>query len=237
MVEVRKVDGTLYPPKTIRQLVLLLQMYLNENGRPVKFLSQSEFSSIPVVLDNVMKRGAQVGMGLHVRKAEVISVQKEEILWSKGLLGCQSPQILLDTMVFLCGLHFALRSGDEHRQLSRDQLHLHENDAGRFLEYTEKMSKNNRRGLKDYQVERKVVRAYEDHAHPDRCIVKLYEKYLSLCPDLDPDAPFYLQPLKKPRDTVWYSSVPVGRNTLFKTVGRICSEAGFDGKNIILLFP
>ena len=40
---------------------------------------------------------------------------------------------------------------------------------------------------------------------------------------------FYLTPLKKPKTNVWYSSVPVGHNTLAKTVCRICAAAGIEG--------
>jgi hypothetical protein len=65
-------------------------------------------------------------------------------------------------------------------------------------------------------------------------VVSLYEKYVALCPDLPDEGPFYLQPLKKPKDKRWFSSVAVGRNTLYRTVGRICSQAGFEG--IVLFF-
>ena len=49
------------------------------------------------------------------KREEPISGAEEEILWSKGLLGSHSPQSLIDTVVFMAGLYFALRSGEEHR--------------------------------------------------------------------------------------------------------------------------
>ena len=59
-----------------------------------------------------------------------------------------SPQALLDTMIFMSGLYFALRSGQEHRSLRMDQIRLVEPPAGlSFLLYTENVSKNNPGGL------------------------------------------------------------------------------------------
>ena len=41
---------------------------------------------------------------MHKKKACVITVEMEEILWEKGLLGDSSPQVLSDAMVYLIGL-------------------------------------------------------------------------------------------------------------------------------------
>ena len=56
-------------------------------------------------------------MGAGQRKAEVISYEDEELIWEKGILGDNNPQSLLDTMLFMNGLYFALHGGKEHRQL------------------------------------------------------------------------------------------------------------------------
>jgi hypothetical protein len=236
---VKKKDGSPFPPKTLRQLVLLIQMYLNDHGHDnVRLLSDSRFKELQYTLDNTMKDRAEKGMGLHVKQAQVISIEKEEQLWVKGLLGSNNGQVLLDTLIYLIGLNFALRSGDEHRTLSRDQFQLHSLDGSVYLEYTEKLSKTNRRGLKDVKVPRKVCRSYERKDMPNRCLVYLYRKYLSLCPsDLSNDYAFYLQPLRKPTDIKWFSSVPVGKNTLSGTISRMCKLAGFEGEILQIFYP
>ena len=87
------------------------------NGTNVDFFKDKEFSKFRNVLDSEMKRLQAVGLGTGQRKAEVISFEDEELMWEKGILGDDNPQSLLDTMLFMNGLYFALRSGKEHRQL------------------------------------------------------------------------------------------------------------------------
>ena len=86
--------------------------------------------------------------GVKKRQAEPITVEEENKLWEKGVLGESDPQTLLDTVLFLCGIHFALRSGQEHRSLKLSQFELQiDEDGSSFLLYTENTSKNNQGGL------------------------------------------------------------------------------------------
>ena len=48
--------------------------------------------------------------------ADIITEEQENIMWEKGLLGINYPQ-LLDRMLYQIGLNFALYAGQEHRNL------------------------------------------------------------------------------------------------------------------------
>lgn len=87
-----------------------------------------------------MKRLQRSGIGSKRRQAEPLTLEEEELLWKKGLLGSSNPQTLLDTILFMNGIYFALRSGAEHRQLRHDpcQIELVERPGERaYLRYTD----------------------------------------------------------------------------------------------------
>ena len=123
-----------------------------------------------------------------MKRVEPISID-EERLWNMGLLGDGSSQILMDTMVFLCGIYFALRSGKEHRSLTIEQLEIVE-ETGRcaYVVYTENVAKNNTGGFAQRKLAAKQV---VHHAN-------------LFCPPEAPKA-FYLTPLKTTRSSVWYT--------------------------------
>ena len=75
-----------------------------------------------------MKNLTRSGLGITVKQAKPILEDEEDILWSKGLLGDSDPKTLVNTLVFLFGKYFALRSGEEHRSLSLAQLEVVKGD-------------------------------------------------------------------------------------------------------------
>ena len=55
IVEVKKGNGEEYPGKTLYQLTVSIQRYLNENNLHRKLVDGPDFKNFMVVLDNIMK--------------------------------------------------------------------------------------------------------------------------------------------------------------------------------------
>ncbi|CAG2195298.1 unnamed protein product [Mytilus edulis] len=229
--EVIKENGEDYPGQTLYEILINIQMYFEQKGKCYKFLNEDAFLQVKNTLDFTMKQRAAAGLGINKKKAETILVEEEELLWQRGILGDSNPARLVDTIVYLIGLHFALRAGKEHRNLrmKNSQITILERNGETCLKYSEDISKSNQGGLKTRRIKQKQVYAYEDTANPDRCIVRLYKKYIEHCPEQTKTNVFYLRPLSKPKENIWYTAQPIGLNTLAATVGKMCTEAGLQG--------
>lgn len=151
----------------------------------------------------------------------------------KKLLGDHNARVLLNTMIYLNGKNFALRSGKEHRNLrfKPSQITIHEPDGGiPYLRYAEDVSKTQQGGLKHRKISKKEVEHRANMPNPERCHVRLLKKYLSKCPKDRRDDAFYLQVLRQPHpDGLWYSRQAVGVHTIQTVVPEICRKAGLHG--------
>ena len=91
--------------------------FIRETRPEINIFKDPTFAGFQRTLDSEMKRIRSLGLGVKKRQAEPITTEKEYLLWEKGLLSDDSPQALLDTMLFLCGIHFTLQSEEEYRSL------------------------------------------------------------------------------------------------------------------------
>ena len=90
----------------------------NECGHPeIDLFKDPEFADFRSSMVAEMKRLQSAGLGSERKQAEPLTLEEEEMLWQKKILGDHNPKTLLNTIMFLSGLYFALRSGGEHRQL------------------------------------------------------------------------------------------------------------------------
>ena len=113
VLEAKKESGEPYPPDTLYGICAGLLRYIRERRPEINIFKDYQYTGFRKTLDGEMKRLRSAGIDVKKRQAEPISVEEEDTLWQKGVLGEHDPQTLLDTMLFLCGIHFALaqRSG------------------------------------------------------------------------------------------------------------------------------
>ncbi|KAG5313867.1 ZMYM3 protein, partial [Acromyrmex insinuator] len=167
----------------------------------------------------------------------IVTRVEEEHLWECKQLGAHSPHVLLSTLMFFNTKHFNLVTVDEHMQLSFSHImkHWKRNPAAqpptavagkvpgsrnvllRFYPPQSALEANSRK--------KKVYEQQENEENALKCPVKLYEFYLSKCPESvkTRNDVFYLLPERScvPDSPVWYSTSPLAKEQLIKMLHRI----------------
>lgn len=149
----RKTDGAEYPGRTIYEMISSIQAYLRvECKRNVNLIDKTArvFRNFNSALNFVMKERAGQGIGVETAQAKFITEEQENYLWKHGFLGSTNAALLRDTLVFVFGIQFALRAGQEHRNLRHEnsQISLQVDEFGdEYLQYNEDISKTNNGGL------------------------------------------------------------------------------------------
>ncbi|XP_050067973.1 uncharacterized protein LOC126556634 [Anopheles maculipalpis] len=225
--EVRKPNGTEYAPDTIYYLVLGIQQYLYQNGRVENIFTDAYYDRFTDCLDEVAKKFSM----LYNDSQFIVTRVEEEHLWECKQLGAHSPHVLLSTLMFFNTKHFNLVSVEEHMELSFSHIMKHwkrtpqqgakstatRNVLLRFYPPQSSLANNARK--------KKVYEQQENEEDPLRCPVKLYEFYLSKCPESvkTRNDVFYLQPERScvPDSPVWYSTQPLSKEALTKMLHRV----------------
>ncbi|XP_035452613.2 zinc finger MYM-type protein 3 isoform X5 [Spodoptera frugiperda] len=227
--EVRKPNGSEYAPDTIYYLVLGIQQYLFENGRIDNIFTDPYYEKFTDCLDEVARKFSV----LYNDSQYIVTRVEEEHLWESKQLGAHSPHVLLSTLMFFNTKHFNLVTVEEHMQLSFSHIMKHwkrnPNQPGqakipgsrnvllRFYPPQSALEANSRK--------KKVYEQQENEENPLRCPVKLYEFYISKCPESvrTRNDVLYLQPERScvPDSPVWYSTQPLSREALAKMLHRV----------------
>ena len=232
VAEVRKRDGTEYPPKSLYMLVAgILRHMRYKNPTCPNFLDTQDpsFVSFHNALDNVLRDMRMRGVGAESMQTEAFSKSDEEKLWNTGVLGCDNPTSLLHAVFYLNGRNFCLCGGEEQRNLKIGQFKRLQN-PDRYV-YTENASKNRTEGLKQMRVKNKSVPIMAVPESGTRCHVFILDTYLGkLSPEAIEKDNFYVQPVStfdvsKP----WFTARPIGKNSLARMVKEICSNGGISG--------
>ena len=206
---------TVYPAETVYELIITLQLY--SQGKYYKFLDDKEFVTLKNTLDARMKELSATGKRVKRKQAGTISHEEEDSLCRKGILGTDTPP----------------PPPPEHRNLRAvdSQLSVHTDTAGRrLLRYGEDASKDRQGGLKHRKIVPKVVDAHNNDENKERCILHIYETYMSRRPtSSNCSHALYLRPLADPKTYVWFSCQALGIHKITTTVSRLCAAAGLSG--------
>ena len=228
IVETRAKNGAVYPPSTLHSLLcgLLRHMRAINPGCP-NFLDRKDyrFAKLHNTLDSLFNKLHSQGVGRQIKKAEVLSIEDERLLWESGTLNTSTPKGLLNAAFFTVGKMFCLRGGQEHRFLKLSQLKRTED---KYV-YYENVSKNRNGSFKQLHVQSKVVPVYPNPEIGDKCPVFILDKYISKLPQKIKDEDvFYARALEKvppSEDAPWYAPVPLGKHTLQSMVKKMCEES------------
>ena len=80
ITEVKKVDGSVFPSKTLYDILICIRFHLECLGFAFKVINDEAFHDVKHTLDNMMKEHVASGIGLTVKQAEVLSVTDEDYL-------------------------------------------------------------------------------------------------------------------------------------------------------------
>ena len=232
---IRKRSGEHYPGKTLYQMIIAIQSYINSNKIPWKLIDGPEFIEVRTVLDNIMMERTEMNLGVNSRQADLITIEMEEDLWRRGFLGEDTPDKLRTTVYFVLGINCYRRSVQDHYNLRRwspdeqSQIQFEKCNGKRCFVYREDtVSKTHDGGLNDMKNDRKEVYVFPNENF-DRDPVRLVDKYLGLCPPQYVKKNFYLQSLRKPTPATWYGYQVVGEKTIGKIVSDLMASAGYKG--------
>ncbi|XP_047461601.1 zinc finger MYM-type protein 4-like [Mugil cephalus] len=231
--EAKLPDGESYSPDGLFHLCLSIQQYLFDNGRFENIFSDLVYSRFTTEFTNILrhlKHPVTASGYIHSRV-------EEEFLWDCKQLGAYSPIVLLNTLLFFCSKYFGFTTVEQHRQLSFSHLKLctrtnQNNTNTTFLRFHPPTSLNETdadgvpaKRRKRNEDEDSFLEMMENRQNPLRCPVRLYEFYLSKCPDSvrQRSDVFYLHPDRRcvPSSHLWFSPTPLDASSMEAMIVRI----------------
>ena len=224
----RKLDGGEYEPSTITGIMSSIDRYLRESDYEVNIQHSTLFKSARGTVKAKKAFLKSLGKGNCPNKAQPLTEQEIEILWTKNGFNYHDPDCLLAAIWFLLALNFGLKGSCECRQLTVGDLTVREHSNGQsYLELNERVTKT-RRGNRN-------GRSFASKAWSNgtpRCPVFIYEQFMSRRPAhmSHTDSPFFLSVnrQRKAENPIWYAAKPMGRNFLGAILRTAAMRAGID---------
>ncbi|XP_029900225.1 zinc finger MYM-type protein 4-like isoform X2 [Myripristis murdjan] len=230
--EVRRPNGETYSPDSIFYLCLGIQQYLFEKGRIENIFTDELYNLFATEITSMLQHWKPKLLP----SGGVASSRVEEgYLWECKQLGAYSPIVLLNTLLFFCTKTFSLTTLAQHKRLSFTNLTRQSRPCSRtgkihYLRYQRSGAvtpnqEETERLKKRQETEEGDLEMPENTTNPLHCPVRLYEFYLSRCPETVKTRTdmFYLQPEESvhTNSPYWYTCQPLEASTLQSMLTRI----------------
>ncbi|XP_077487957.1 zinc finger protein without children isoform X2 [Amblyomma americanum] len=212
--EVRQLDDTPPSPCHIYLQCLGIQQYLYEQGRQDNIFADPQYEMFSGCFHSIFSQASSPDRELqeHIR---------EEVLWQARQFGDHSPLVLLNTLMYFNVKYFRLHTVEQHLQLSLADVTEQEEKGpeGQPLKILRSTA-----GHQENESDHGCCDQPEDTENPQRCPVKLYELYLSKCPDAvrSKQGTYYMLPDRACNvdSAIWYSSNPLGKDAISRMLTR-----------------
>ncbi|KAJ3648659.1 hypothetical protein Zmor_020447 [Zophobas morio] len=215
---IKKPDGEKFAPDTIYYLCLGIQKYLIENGRNTNIFCDRGFEDFRKSLD-------KVALTFQIPHTFLATTIEENHLWDTKQLGDCSPQVLINTLIYIFTKTCYLTSVQNHLGLSLKQVNQ-ELTSG----YKCGRPPNSiivaccfRYGPSCLYKNTYILQSNQDN--PSRCPIRLCQLYVDKCPSVVKlyEQVFYLQPMEncRPENGLWFKVATLPQETIQRTLNLI----------------
>jgi len=118
-----------------------LDRHFQEKGLPFSIRKDKAFEASRRTLNGKAIELREAGLGKRKNKADALTEEDEEKLWSTGVLGGESPTSLMinHTMFYVLSQQFGTRGRQEHNQMRIEDFKWVRNPETSEIEYIEWM--------------------------------------------------------------------------------------------------
>lgn len=232
-LSLRRMDGNRYPPKSIYDIMTMINFHLNNDLKhQVNLFTDSRFNDSIKSMNTAMKESAEAGNVSGERSSRPISIDDENKLWEAGVLSWNNPKQTLNTAVFLLSIHTSVRGGKELRSWRYGDdgpFRLDSRLGKEVLLYNESKNKTYQGTARSMRLEppKECVIHHNDSNHV-RCAVCAYKTLVSGRPLQCSKTALFLKPLAKKQGTVIFADQVVGEHMLANIMSTIM--AGIPGR-------
>eukprot|EP00794_Sanderia_malayensis_P015824 gene15824-17420_t len=167
------------------------------------------------------------GKGNHPNAVESITAEQLDKMWASGAIGIHAPRPLLRLQWWLNTVFHGIRGRMAHHDLSIDDFRLARGPDGKLcVEYVKVSDRINASKIEPAKGKRRGKGRVFESDGSERDPVRAFETYKAHRPPSI--SSFYLTPKQKPKGSVWFNKVPMGKNSIGRIMREIKAIAGIN---------